>query len=353
MVGKGEMFKVREPRWSKALSRTKWIMISFFKQWREYGFNVAWHGFIWWVSIYAKCPTVSAKALASLTKSLDAYFERNYKDIISKYIDSSDNNIIESNNIIPVQDYPIWCFWWQGEENMPQIVRSCFLRIKRNNKNVILITQSNIREFVHLSHEIYEKVSIGKISYTHLSDILRLTLLANHGGMWIDVTCFNPYSIPDYAKQLLFCSPHDVYKQKNQKQVTYWCDLGGWRSWNIGTNIRNSVLFSFCRDMIQTIALRQNCMPNYFMVDCLLNYAYRKLTGVKQTIDNLPDINTKCADLFLYYFNTNRPWNESEYSKLIENDWMFKLTYKTVWLETVNGKVTFYGKLFADNSNLR
>jgi hypothetical protein len=90
-------------------------------------------------------------------------------------------------------------------------------------------------------------------------------------------------------------------------------------------------------------------MPNYFMVDLMISYAYRKFPAVKDMIDAMPDINTRCADLFLLYFNPNRIWDEDEYKKLIEKDWMFKLTYKTVWLEKVNGKDTFYGKLFGHN----
>ena len=59
----------------------------------------------------------------------------------------------------------------------------------------------------------------------------------------------------------------------------------------------------------------------------------------------MPDINTKCADLFLNYFNKNKIYDEGEYTDLIKEDWLFKLTYKTVWLKEVDGKDTFFGKL--------
>lgn len=346
MVNKNETFKVKEPKWSKFFSRISWILTSFMREWKEYGFPVAWHGFVWWLSIYIKMPRLSAKALSLSTKSIDSFFTHNYADVLNRYVNSNQSRLEMD---ISIEKYPIWCFWWQGEQKMPHVVRVCYNNIKKNNNNVTLITQENIREIVKIPEEIYNKVSEGKISFTHLSDILRLTLLAEYGGMWIDVTCYNPYMIPNYAKQLPFCSPHDTMKQQNRTQITYWCDLGGWRSWNIGTNKKNSTLFCFCRDMIHTIAVRQNCMPSYFMVDCLLSYAYRNIAGVKMMIDNLPDINTKCADLFLSYFNTNKLWNEFEYQELIKNDWLFKLTYKTIWKDKVNGQLTFYGKLFENN----
>lgn len=346
MDKKAATFKVKEPRWSKAISRTKWIFGSFVDQWREYGLNIALPGLLWWLGIYARKPSVSVKALKDLTANLDKFFESKYADIISRYMNVTDNKGDTAKNIIPTSAYPIWLFWWQGESAMPDLVKTCYKYICKNNSNVTLLTKDNIKGYVHIPDIIYKKVASGGISYTHLSDILRLTLLAERGGMWVDVTCFNPYAIPDSAKRMIFCSPHDTKKQQDRTEIVYWCDSGGWRSWNIGTCMKNMPMFLFCKDMIQAIAVNQKCMPHYFMVDCLIQYAYRKMPEVRHTIDSMPDCNTKCADLFLLYFNNNKPYDEEEYQQLIENDWMFKLTYKTIWCETINGKETFYGKLF-------
>lgn len=339
---KNETFKVKEPKWRKLFSRPQWIVSSFVKETKEYGLPVGASGLLWWMSIYLRQPRISAKALSMSTKYIDRYFLRHYGDILDKYSERKNSKTEE----VAVEDYPIWCFWWQGEALMPEVVRHCYNGIKSNNSHVFLITKDNIEDYVKLPASIYEKVEAGKISFTHLSDILRLTLLAERGGMWIDVTCFNPYAIPDEAKRMPFCSPHDKVKQQSQGKVTYWCNRGGWRSWNLGTNQKNSLLFTFARDMIQAIAIRQNCMPSYFMVDCMLDYAYRHFPEVKSMIDHMPNVNTKCADLFLHYFNTNKVWDESEYQRLVENDWIFKLTYKTIWKEEVDGQPTFYGKLF-------
>ena len=235
---------------------------------------------------------------------------------------------------------------------MPKVVRECYKRLKKYNRNVTLITKENIEKYVHLPKTIYEKVAKGYISYTHLSDILRLTLLAEQGGMWVDATCFTPYSIPDEAKKMLFCSPHNTYNINSNtiKDIGHWCGLGGgWRSWNLGTCETNTTLFLFCRDMIQAIAVRQKCMPCYLMVDCMIQYAYRKINDAKSMIEAMPIYNTRSADLLLLYFNKNKMYNEEEYKNLIKKDWIFKLTYKTIWNETTIGNApTFYGKLICN-----
>lgn len=344
MTKKSELFKVSEPRWRKTFSRSKWILSSFYEQSHTYSFKYACWGLLWWIGIYGHCQSLSIWALRHITNWLDKYFETKYAAIIAQY--SSDTMTGEN---VSVSEYPIWTFWWQGRDSMPPIVQKCFNRIKNNNKNVILLTQDNYHQYANIPQGIYEKVIRGDLSFTHFSDILRLTLLAERGGMWIDVTCFNPYPIPDNCKLMPFCSPHDIKKQNRLKDnYSYWCDCGGWRSWNIGTCVKNHPLFLFCRDLIQEIALQELCIPNYFLVDCVIGYAYRKLPNIKEMIDNMPDVNVKCADLFLNYFNKNKIYSEQEYQNLIQDNWLFKLTYKTIWQKEVNGEKTFYGKLFED-----
>ena len=343
-MAKAELFKVSEPKWKKAFSRTKWILSSFYEQGRHYGLSNAFFGLLWWIGIYGRNPHLSVWAMRNMIKYLDMYLENKYSDIIERYSQSK-----QCGEYISVEDYPIWLFWWQGIDNMPDIVRGCYNRIMANNRNVILLSKDNFAQYVTIPNVIYEKVTQGELSYTHFSDILRLTLLAEKGGMWIDTTCFNPYEIPVEAKQMVFCSPHDNIKQKHIKNnYSYFCDSGGWRSWNLGTCMKHNSIFMFCRDLIQALAIKEKCLPNYFMVDLIMCYAYRKFHYAKKTIDVMPDINTKCADLFLNYFNKNKIYDEKEYNELIKDNWLFKLTYKTVWQKKIDGKYTFFGKLFSD-----
>ena len=347
MKNKNLLFKIQEPKWKKLFSRPLWIYKSYLEQKKEYGTKIAGFGSLWWIGIYIRVPKLSIYAMKNLTKNIDSFFESKYSDIIDKY--KNINIQISEKNKVPLDTYPIWIFWWQGEETMPSIVKKCYNYIKQYNDNVILITRQNVKEFVNLPESIYQKVESGKISYTHFSDILRLTLIAECGGMWIDATCYNPYSIPNSAKELIFYSPHNdkIVKKSN---FIYWCDSGGWRSWNLGSCIKQNPLFSFCKELIHEIAIKQECMPNYFMVDCLISYAYRNFPNIKKMIDNMPNCNTKCADLFLLYFNKNKIYNEEKYNQLIQDNWIFKLTYKTIWQSQVNGKLTFYGKIFKQDN---
>ena len=65
----------------------------------------------------------------------------------------------------------IFIMWWQGEQNVPELVKVCIESVRKHvgKHNVIIISQDNISEFIHIPDFIQRKVQQGKISFTHLS----------------------------------------------------------------------------------------------------------------------------------------------------------------------------------------
>ena len=100
----------------------------------------------------------------------------------------------------------IWQLWWQGEEQMPDIVRFCTDSVRKCNpdRRVILLTQANLSDYIDLPEHILKKHSEGTISTTLLSDIIRLYLLAEYGGTWIDATVYMSGPMPHEIEQAPF-----------------------------------------------------------------------------------------------------------------------------------------------------
>lgn len=84
----------------------------------------------------------------------------------------------------------IWICWFQGEENAPDIVKMCIASIRRNlsEYDINVVTENNIKKFVNFPKYIIEKYRNGYITKTHYSDLIRLELLEQYGGIWIDAT---------------------------------------------------------------------------------------------------------------------------------------------------------------------
>lgn len=88
---------------------------------------------------------------------------------------------------------PVWVCYWQGEQEMPEQIHQFFEKIKKSlpeKKTVLrLITLENCMEYVTFSDAVVRKFNEGKISLTHLTDLLRAELLYRYGGVWMDATC--------------------------------------------------------------------------------------------------------------------------------------------------------------------
>lgn len=106
--------------------------------------------------------------------------------VIQRYISNKFSRRVKhlSYPTLFTQGNTIWVFWWQGEENMPTIVKACYNSIKKNRGlyKVILLDQKNFYNYVNIPTYILNKLESGKISITHFSDILRFNLLAKYGG---------------------------------------------------------------------------------------------------------------------------------------------------------------------------
>ena len=90
------------------------------------------------------------------------------------------------------QSNKVWVCWLQGMEQAPELVQKCYASLQNHLKDrqIILLTEENYRQYVRLPDYIEEKVRKGIIGPAHYTDLLRLELLLKHGGTWIDATVF-------------------------------------------------------------------------------------------------------------------------------------------------------------------
>lgn len=123
-----------------------------------------------------------------------------YKKLKKKYgwvLDSENNRKLDES----VPGDKIWVCWLQGIENAPLLVKTCVQRMEEvfGRNKIVIITENNYSKYVELPEYIIEKWKKGSIGYAHFSDILRIWLLAQYGGTWIDSTVMIlSKEIPDY-----------------------------------------------------------------------------------------------------------------------------------------------------------
>ena len=89
----------------------------------------------------------------------------------------------------------LYILWLQGAEKAPDIIQLCVRSWQIHNPTwtIHLIDWSNLSEYVNLNKlvpNISSRIEDKSITFTALSDLIRLGILTKFGGLWVDATVF-------------------------------------------------------------------------------------------------------------------------------------------------------------------
>lgn len=230
---------------------------------------------------------------------------------------------------------PIWILWYQGIENAPAIVRKCIASIQENSQNheVIIITQNNYGKYLDLPEHIIRKVKEGKITLTHLSDIIRVSLLSKYGGAWMDATIYlsSPLDIKLFQ--------YELYSNKRINDRNEFVGGNTWSSFFLIGNKENT-LFSFMRDMFYEYWKNYDRLIDYYLVDYVISIAYDNILKVRNMIDKVPYNN---PDIYALCTRLGEAFDLQKFIEITEKTCIHKMTWKKEFTEqTENKEMTYY-----------
>lgn len=192
-----------------------------------------------------------------------------------KYLINKETNIEE--------DCPIWVMWYNGIQNAPPIVKSCFQSIIENKVKhpVFLITKFNLEKYIKLPSYIKEKYENGTFSITHFSDIIRFALLSKYGGYWIDSSYFlikplEKQNFSYYTLKLNYCFTY-THPFINCKWSGNFMAVG-----------LNSFIATYGYIAFLYYWKKYNKLINYYLIDYIIHIAYIKSKEFKEEIEKLP-----------------------------------------------------------------
>lgn len=280
-------------------------------------------------------PEKGSKYIAAVEEYVEDYLE-------SLIIEYKNKTYVPSDKLETKMDQiPVWCCWWQGVENMPELVRMCNDRLRHvlpSKAKLYMITEENYQEYVKLPEHVLKKFEEGKMSITALSDILRVALLSEYGGFWIDSTVFISGKFPEdfisnnfYAQRM-----YDPQKWCHEACKGRWCGF-------MMAGSEGNIIFQFLRDAFYKWWKDYDRVIDYVILDYFLLAAYHNIPVVQQMIDSVPDNN---VDVFEMYKVLHLPYSDELFSNLTKTTVMHKLTYKIdLYKKTESGDDTLYGKL--------
>jgi hypothetical protein len=296
------------------------------------------------------------------TKSKPEYDRNAYKHIvIKKYlkrklrktINSFKDKRYEADSSL-AENYPVWFFWWQGEENMPQLVRTCYNTLKyySNGHKVNLITKNNFRDFVSLPDYLTRKIEKKIFSLTLFSDILRMCLLYEHGGLWLDSTVLLTKPLPPLPE---ICTHLGFWSPKDDGKIITTCfgaknwiiREGKWLAFCIFSSKKN-ILPDFVRAMFFVYTKKYNILIDYFIIDYFIAIAYDTLQDIRVMIDSVPENNPKVHEIY-HRLNFNFEYNKILFDEICKDTYFHKLNWKDEAREyTTNNKLTNYGYIISN-----
>lgn len=143
----------------------------------------------------------------------------------------------------------IWWLWLQGVDKAPDVCKAGLRSLRRwhPDKKIITLDSNNLHEYITIPDYINEKHARGIIDNTKYSNLVRLLLLIEYGGSWIDSTFFCTgrkfeyimhlplFLIHDYeqlsfftvaSNELIVAAPHNpVLMLTRDLYLQYWKDF--------------------------------------------------------------------------------------------------------------------------------
>lgn len=285
------------------------------------------------------------KAFAVKNRRLDylevcyEYIKNDFEELIKEYANKFEEFTLDTS--FKNKDKYIWICWFQGEKDMPDIVKICIDSIKKNVPNdvkVILITAENIYDYISVPLHIQKKVYTGKITLTHFSDMVRFELLSRYGGLWLDATIYVSESIPESIFDKELYSIH--YADKGGERNDFY---GLLTSFLIGGNRETSIqlFFKFMLEFFYTYWEKYSILIDWHLINIAYALLYRNIEQMKILIDNIDVVN---IDIQQANRLANEPFDENEWQTM--TGYIFhKMNWRNTYIEKNNEEITYYKKM--------
>lgn len=237
------------------------------------------------------------------------------------------------------KEAPIWYFWLQGEDNLPPIPKLCLQSIRKhaNGHEVIVLTADNYKEYVNIPDMLIEKYRLGRIKAAHFADILRVELLAQQGGLWLDATMLVTRDLP----QEIFEVPFFSVKTESRRYFVSQCR---WAVFCLGAQ-KGNPLFVQLSSLFEQYLMSTDLFVDYFLFDNFIDMLYKRYPVIKTQIDNLPMNNPRVHDMAPLLCNKV---SDKQYEDMVKDTYLFKLSYKNYTSEMLIEDVdNLYHRLYA------
>jgi mannosyltransferase OCH1-like enzyme len=225
----------------------------------------------------------------------------------------------------------IWQYWDQGEANAPPIISACLASVRKHctGFEIRVLDATTLDNYITLP----AFLSTKKITRTHLSDLIRLELLATYGGTWLDASIFLTGHIPEAIRSAaFFCYTRD-------------CDPYLMSSWLLSSERCNSLIIAW-RDALFDYWRTNDALIDYFFIHHMFEAHVTLNREARKGWQRVPYLSSYTAHKLQHVLL--EPFSAGQFASLCDETSIHKLTYK---LEPPSQPHTFFEQIITGFGN--
>jgi hypothetical protein len=238
------------------------------------------------------------------------YIRENYSYLCERYREQGTGNR-EQQRQTSNENGTIFSFW--NSNNLPPLIESCFESQRKNagKHEHIVLTNKTIPNYCNIPGYIWDKYFSRKIPVQTFSDILRMSLLFEHGGLWLDSTIFVAKPIPD----LIFSC--DYWQHKFSQTMSPFLGKYGYGGMSAFASHAKNIVPEFCRECFYTYWDKEEILIEYFFIAVFLLMGIDYIKEIKELYLAIPENNANILELKK---KQDQPYNSTLWNKLVNDE---------------------------------
>ena len=214
-----------------------------------------------------------------------------------------------------------YVFWAQGFENAPDVVQKCNNLLRKTQKpdHLVILDESNWRNYCTIPEDVIEKLSGQRRQF--FADVLRIYLLAERGGVWIDATCVPTIDMADHVAEKAASGFFALTRIKDMNLISNWFMMAKPGSYIV--RMMAAAMTQYWRT--------HNTTVDYLVFHLIFECLFYMDSEFHATWKKTPYVSAGNAHAILLMMLDS--YDEEKFWRQIDATFIHKLTYKAPWDE--------------------
>lgn len=206
----------------------------------------------------------------------------------------------------------LYTFWNSPLDQAPPLVQACIADLRRHHPDLHVLDGRTARELVEIPDAVAR--ALEKDHPAHFSDFVRVSVLDERGGIWVDATCWAPRPLPPAVEPLL--SAGALYPRWTHRQIGNWFIAA----------VAGTPLIRLQRLALTAWWTEHGGIPDYFLYHRIFDVLQDLVPEFRGQWDAVPALSSAASHLL--QLGMMQPWNPEAMEFVADASIVQKLSYK-------------------------